>query len=156
MLLLLNGAQTGSNGWLLPSKSMRSIKRSLQISLLASQTPSSCRLGLRNCRQFAAAVCASSSQKLPRSLRSVCHILTTLILSKSDRPVEISTSTHLEFIIKRFILQNKIYNKVSELIHNFRHKRQAPYMIFPEILVIVDYDGYRWFGQDIKMDGTQI
>ena len=25
----------------------------------------------------------------------------------------------------------------------FRHKRQAPYMIFPEILVIVDYDGYR-------------
>ena len=25
----------------------------------------------------------------------------------------------------------------------FRQKRQAPYMIFPEILVIVDYDGYR-------------
>ena len=24
-----------------------------------------------------------------------------------------------------------------------RHKRQAPFMIFPEILVIVDYDGYR-------------
>lgn len=24
------------------------------------------------------------------------------------------------------------------------HKREAPYVIFPEILVIVDYDGYRW------------
>jgi len=29
-----------------------------------------------------------------------------------------------------------------------RHKRQAPYMIFPEILVIVDYDGYRLHGED--------
>ncbi len=24
-----------------------------------------------------------------------------------------------------------------------RTKRQAPYLIFPEILVIIDYDGYR-------------
>lgn len=24
-----------------------------------------------------------------------------------------------------------------------RNKREAPYVIFPEILVIVDYDGYR-------------
>lgn len=29
-----------------------------------------------------------------------------------------------------------------------RHKRQAPFMIFPEILVIVDYDGYRLHGED--------
>lgn len=29
-----------------------------------------------------------------------------------------------------------------------RTKRQAPYMIFPEILVIVDYDGYRLHGED--------
>merc|ERR1719400_1108064 len=29
-----------------------------------------------------------------------------------------------------------------------RQKRQAPYMIFPEILVIVDYDGYRLHGED--------
>ncbi len=27
-----------------------------------------------------------------------------------------------------------------------RRKRQAPYIIFPEILCIVDYDGYRWAG----------
>jgi len=29
-----------------------------------------------------------------------------------------------------------------------RSKRQAPFMIFPEILVIVDYDGYRLHGED--------
>ena len=28
-------------------------------------------------------------------------------------------------------------------VYIFRKKRQAPFMIFPEILVIVDYDGYR-------------
>ncbi|KAK6632916.1 hypothetical protein RUM43_012659 [Polyplax serrata] len=28
------------------------------------------------------------------------------------------------------------------------HKREAPYVIFPEILVIVDYDGYRLHGGD--------
>ena len=26
-----------------------------------------------------------------------------------------------------------------------RKKRQAPYLIFPEILCIIDYDGYRYF-----------
>jgi len=25
-----------------------------------------------------------------------------------------------------------------------RSKREAPYVIYPEILCIVDYDGYRW------------
>lgn len=29
-----------------------------------------------------------------------------------------------------------------------RRKRAAPYMIYPEILVIVDYDGYRLHGGD--------
>ena len=29
-----------------------------------------------------------------------------------------------------------------------REKRQAPYIIFPEILCIVDYDGYRLHGKD--------
>lgn len=27
---------------------------------------------------------------------------------------------------------------------NSRSKREAPYVIYPEILCIVDYDGYRW------------
>ena len=27
-----------------------------------------------------------------------------------------------------------------------RKKRQAPYLIFPEILCIIDYDGYRYNG----------
>lgn len=31
---------------------------------------------------------------------------------------------------------------------NKRKKRAAPYMIYPEILVIVDYDGYRLHGGD--------
>lgn len=31
---------------------------------------------------------------------------------------------------------------------NKRRKRAAPYMIYPEILVIVDYDGYRLHGGD--------
>ena len=34
-----------------------------------------------------------------------------------------------------------LYDSISPF--HFRGKRQAPYMIFPEILVIVDYDGYR-------------
>lgn len=29
-----------------------------------------------------------------------------------------------------------------------RNKREAPYTIYPEILVIVDYDGYRLHGGD--------
>ncbi|XP_064552167.1 A disintegrin and metalloproteinase with thrombospondin motifs like isoform X8 [Drosophila montana] len=29
-----------------------------------------------------------------------------------------------------------------------RHRRQAPYVIYPEVLVIVDYDGYRLHGGD--------
>ncbi|XP_040567862.1 A disintegrin and metalloproteinase with thrombospondin motifs like isoform X2 [Lepeophtheirus salmonis] len=36
---------------------------------------------------------------------------------------------------------------VKERIHS-RNKRQAPYIIFPEILCIVDYDGYRLHGKD--------
>jgi len=38
-------------------------------------------------------------------------------------------------------------NRAKEGGHS-RQKRQAPYMIFPEILVIVDYDGYRLHGED--------
>ena len=36
-----------------------------------------------------------------------------------------------------------IYLLILILLYISRQKRQAPYMIFPEILVIVDYDGYR-------------
>ena len=32
--------------------------------------------------------------------------------------------------------------KSNDHIHS-RKKRQAPYLIFPEILCIIDYDGYR-------------
>jgi len=38
--------------------------------------------------------------------------------------------------------------KPAQHTEHSRQKRQAPYMIFPEILVIVDYDGYRLHGED--------
>jgi hypothetical protein len=38
------------------------------------------------------------------------------------------------------------YKNISH--SHIRRKRQAPFMIFPEILVIVDYDGYRLHGED--------
>jgi hypothetical protein len=37
--------------------------------------------------------------------------------------------------------KNKCNKKYNSML--FREKRQAPFVIFPEILVIVDYDGYR-------------
>jgi len=39
------------------------------------------------------------------------------------------------------------YTAVAEPAQS-REKRQAPFVIFPEILVIVDYDGYRLHGED--------
>lgn len=33
--------------------------------------------------------------------------------------------------------------RIKRSINN-RSKREAPYVIYPEILCIVDYDGYRW------------
>jgi len=43
-------------------------------------------------------------------------------------------------------IMEKFHNNDSEKL--LRSKRQAPFMIFPEILVIVDYDGYRLHGED--------
>lgn len=48
-------------------------------------------------------------------------------------------------------LENEVeYEEETDLFHRLhkkqsksRRKRQAPYIIFPEILCIVDYDGYR-------------
>ncbi|XP_065369618.1 A disintegrin and metalloproteinase with thrombospondin motifs like isoform X2 [Calliphora vicina] len=39
-------------------------------------------------------------------------------------------------------------NSDNEFASHKRAKRQAPYIIYPEILVIVDYDGYRLHGGD--------
>lgn len=38
--------------------------------------------------------------------------------------------------------------KRSSIEEDSRKKREAPYTIYPEILVIVDYDGYRLHGGD--------
>ena len=42
--------------------------------------------------------------------------------------------------------QKRGLSEDEELEEDFSHnrkKRQAPYLIFPEILCIIDYDGYR-------------
>lgn len=42
---------------------------------------------------------------------------------------------------------SKRFKRRAEREHS-RTKREAPYTIYPEILVIVDYDGYRLHGGD--------
>lgn len=42
---------------------------------------------------------------------------------------------------------SKRYKRSTSKSHS-RKKREAPYTIYPEILVIVDYDGYRLHGGD--------
>ena len=42
---------------------------------------------------------------------------------------------------KRGIFENE--EGSEEDVSHSRRKRQAPYLIFPEILCIIDYDGYR-------------
>ncbi|CAH2097708.1 unnamed protein product [Euphydryas editha] len=44
-------------------------------------------------------------------------------------------------------LAKRFRRKRSTESHS-RRKRDAPYVIYPEILVIVDYDGYRLHGGD--------
>jgi hypothetical protein len=41
-----------------------------------------------------------------------------------------------------------LFGKNRTKRHAERTKRDAPYVIYPEILVIVDYDGYRLHGGD--------
>lgn len=42
----------------------------------------------------------------------------------------------------------KRFKRNTERTSESRSKREAPYTIYPEILVIVDYDGYRLHGGD--------
>ncbi|CAG9813329.1 unnamed protein product [Phaedon cochleariae] len=42
----------------------------------------------------------------------------------------------------------KRYKRSAQALEKSRNKREAPYTIYPEILVIVDYDGYRLHGGD--------
>lgn len=43
---------------------------------------------------------------------------------------------------------SKRYRRSTTEDNGSRNKREAPYTIYPEILVIVDYDGYRLHGGD--------
>lgn len=73
----------------------------------------------------------------------------------TDYSCESCIYTGLHIIYKRktkeknrgdYEMMEKISSHTSK-VHS-RQKRQAPFMIFPEILVIVDYDGYRLHGED--------
>lgn len=57
--------------------------------------------------------------------------------------------TTLEDIeIEEELLEEEDGVEANEYATHTRAKRQAPYIIYPEILVIVDYDGYRLHGGD--------
>lgn len=45
-------------------------------------------------------------------------------------------------------LAKRYKRNTSNRTSSSRRKREAPYTIYPEILVIVDYDGYRLHGGD--------
>lgn len=42
----------------------------------------------------------------------------------------------------------KRYRRKRSTEPHRRQKREAPYVIYPEILVIVDYDGYRYINSE--------
>ncbi|XP_024936868.1 A disintegrin and metalloproteinase with thrombospondin motifs 4 isoform X2 [Cephus cinctus] len=78
-----------------------------------------------------------------RSKRSLKHTNHHVVFRRSTRPVddEYSDFTFMEpdHLAKRFRSKRSI---------STRSKREAPYVIYPEILCIVDYDGYRLHGGD--------
>lgn len=46
------------------------------------------------------------------------------------------------------MLPDRLNKRMRRSAEGKREKREAPYIIYPEILVIVDYDGYRLHGGD--------
>lgn len=51
------------------------------------------------------------------------------------------------FFFVEFMQPDRLNKRMRRSTKN-RRKREAPYIIYPEILVIVDYDGYRLHGGD--------
>jgi len=57
------------------------------------------------------------------------------------------TPSHSDYVLMEPD-QNPFVSGIRTKRHADRTKRDAPYVIYPEILVIVDYDGYRLHGGD--------
>ncbi|XP_033224617.1 A disintegrin and metalloproteinase with thrombospondin motifs 8-like isoform X2 [Belonocnema kinseyi] len=78
-----------------------------------------------------------------RIRRNLKHTVHHVVFRKSERPMdeEFSDFAYMEpdHLSKRFRAKRSISG---------RSKREAPYVIYPEILCIVDYDGYRLHGGD--------
>ena len=58
-------------------------------------------------------------------------------------PTKKQTSSDMSESFDEFDEDNEDDLLISQKKHR-RKKRQAPYLIFPEILCIIDYDGYRY------------
>jgi len=83
---------------------------------------------------------ASERVRLRRSVSGGCLETGAHIVYRRRRPEQ--EAHHHDFSAME---TDKLPYRVKR---SSRRKRQAPYMIFPEILVIVDYDGYRLHGED--------
>lgn len=59
----------------------------------------------------------------------------------------VSVAINVQFVSQDYMETDSFPTRSKDA--KSRRKRQAPYMIFPEILCIVDYDGYRWV-EEIK------
>ncbi|XP_018364184.1 PREDICTED: A disintegrin and metalloproteinase with thrombospondin motifs 8 isoform X2 [Trachymyrmex cornetzi] len=77
------------------------------------------------------------------SSKDLEHTSHHIVFKKVDRPIsdEYSDFSLMEpdHLAKRYRIKRSI---------NSRSRREAPYVIYPEILCIVDYDGYRLHGGD--------
>ncbi|XP_037296718.1 A disintegrin and metalloproteinase with thrombospondin motifs 16 isoform X3 [Manduca sexta] len=79
-------------------------------------------------------------QRLQRALNGAHHVII-----KRD-PAQIDHLSDYAFMEPDHL--GKRFRKKRSTETHTRRKREAPYVIYPEILVIVDYDGYRLHGGD--------
>lgn len=83
---------------------------------------------------------AEAQNKLKQALNGAQHVI-----------IKRTPGTHDHFSDYAFMepdhIRKRFRTKRSTVAHR-RSKREAPYVIYPEILVIVDYDGYRLHGGD--------
>jgi len=82
-----------------------------------------------------------------REAEEEIHTGLHFVYKRKDHAKHSGDYEHMEFGHKGASMTDFMgYKNISH--SHIRRKRQAPFMIFPEILVIVDYDGYRLHGED--------
>lgn len=82
---------------------------------------------------------------MPYILSFYINVLPFLTISF---PVNFTAFMEPDHLAKRYRAKRS-QNNVTEMGHEHsRSKRAIPHIIYPEILVIVDYDGYRLHGGD--------